>query len=625
MGKEQKKGMKGVEANFLTRGQALRRLQISLKDFRRLCILKGIYPREPTKKFSGADKTYYHVKDVAFLAHEPLLDHYRQFKAFMKKLRRAAGRKNYADAQRREETAKPTYTLDHLVKERYPRFVDALRDLDDALSLVHMFASLPKMLSATAGHTHTCKKLVDEWSYYVAKSGCLSKCFVSIKGIYLQAGVQGLPITWLRQHQFTTHYPKDVDFRIMLTFLEFYETLLKFVLFRLYSGLGLQYPPTFDCDLEGAGAGMLAIKAQEGAADAAGLTKSGAGDAASSSSAGKAKHSGGKSKSTLQKASEKNLASLDKKMGDICAKDAAAAEAEAAEDEKELGSELTVPLEAAFLGQDVSEETLVLDQVCAQLESDEEKRKRLLRGLKVFFCREVVPKGWLEMVVVGCGGVVGWDGEGSPFSVEDTSITHQVTDRPDTGLRVKHREYVQPQWLLDSLNACMKLPVERYSPGCELPPHLSPFVDDTAEGYVPAYREELDKLKAAKYGQRSEARDKSSEEGSGEEGESSDEGEAPELDAQQMDEAEEEAAVAAAGLGGGGVKHNEKEEEKELAKIMMSKKAKRLYGRMQHGLGKEREKVERLKAKRKSIEAKYAQEAPPPKKSKKKNRKKTAE
>lgn len=38
---------------------------------------------------------------------------------------------------------------------------------------------------------------------------------------------------------------------------------------------------------------------------------------------------------------------------------------------------------------------------------------------------------------------------------------------------------------------------------------------------------------------------------------------------------------------------------------MMSKKAKRLYGRMQHGLSKRREEVERLKAKRKKIDSQY--------------------
>ena len=88
MGKKQKKENAGLEATFIGRSKALKMLQVTIKDFRRLCILKGIYPREPRGRVPGKKKgqTFYHIKDIRAIAHEPILESFREFRAFMKKV-----------------------------------------------------------------------------------------------------------------------------------------------------------------------------------------------------------------------------------------------------------------------------------------------------------------------------------------------------------------------------------------------------------------------------------------------------------------------------------------------------------------------------------------------------------
>lgn len=139
MGKKIKKGTKGEKSQYLTRSKAIRKLQLSLKDFRRLCILKGVYPREPKKKFEGTNKTYYHIKDLKILMHDRLLEKFRDIKAHLKKHKKLLGKKEKKLAEDHMKKA-PTYTLSHIIKERYPTFFDALRDLDDALCLICLFA-----------------------------------------------------------------------------------------------------------------------------------------------------------------------------------------------------------------------------------------------------------------------------------------------------------------------------------------------------------------------------------------------------------------------------------------------------------------------------------------------------
>ena len=154
MARIKRKGTSGNAKNFITRTQAIKKLQISLADFRRLCIFKGIYPREPrnkkkANKGSTAPVTFYYTKDIQYLLHEPVLDKFRQHKTFAKKLQRALGKGEISSASKLEQN-RPKYKLNHIIKERYPTFLDALRDLDDPLNLSLIHISEPTRQCCTS-------------------------------------------------------------------------------------------------------------------------------------------------------------------------------------------------------------------------------------------------------------------------------------------------------------------------------------------------------------------------------------------------------------------------------------------------------------------------------------------
>lgn len=185
MGKKIKKGTKGEGSQFLTRSNAIRRLQLPLQDFRRLCILKGIYPREPKKKLKGSDKTYFHIKDLKILEHDQLLQKFWDIKAHLKRHKKYLGQKNFQRAEEHMQL-KPRYSLATVIKERYPTFIDALRDLDDALCLVALFANFPRhqSLDISAKDIELCSRLYKEWMTYCTIAQAFKKAFFSIKGIY---------------------------------------------------------------------------------------------------------------------------------------------------------------------------------------------------------------------------------------------------------------------------------------------------------------------------------------------------------------------------------------------------------------------------------------------------------
>ncbi|KAG0659799.1 mRNA-binding ribosome synthesis protein nop7 [Rhodotorula mucilaginosa] len=481
-----KKGEAGASKNYITRNQAIKKLQCTLGDFRRLCILKGIYPREPknrkkANKGSSAPASFYYAKDIQYLLHEPVLHKLREHKAFAKKLSKAVGRGEYGLAKNLEEQ-KPTYRLDHIIKERYPTFVDSLRDLDDALSLIVLFAALPATSTIPAPVIANCARLAAEWQLYVMRTRSLRKVFLSIKGIYFQAEVHGQTITWLVPYQFTQTIPSDLDYRIMLTFLELYQTLLGFVFYRLYTDINLVYPPKLDQVLDENGAGIGALLLEE--AGAKGLVVE------------RMPEAGGEHGDAAEAKEKKRVYAKDvrKQIHEI---EKAGAAPTTTEDE-ETAPAATVPDAAIELdvfptpaGTDASDPTTSVTQPSSLTASTD------LFAPYFFYISREVTRPTLEFVIRSFGGRVGWDpvlGAGSPYKEDDPRITHHVLDRPvlpeTFASHPGKRAYIQPQWVIDCINRKTLLPTDEYKPGSVLPPHLSPFVDEDEVrergGYVPA-------------------------------------------------------------------------------------------------------------------------------------------
>jgi len=482
----------------------VRKLQISLPDFRKLCIWKGIYPREPrnkkkASKSSSASTTFYYTKDIQYLLHEPLLQKFREQKALEKKISKALGRGDAHDAQRLErnasrpeKTGKTKYTLDHVIRERYPTFIDALRDLDDCLSMLFLFANLPSTSTVPAKMIARCERLCLEFEHYLIISHSLRKSFLSIKGIYYQATIQGQDILWLVPYRFNQRVTGDVDFRIMGTFVEFYQTLLGFVNFRLYTSVGLVYPPKFNATSDDQGAELGAFTLE--------------GNSVGPLQQPKLQITNGDSKDAppdpkLQAEIDKLMLQLNEpeKETEHVYRDKTVDEGE----DEELGTDAIDKFELAAPGGDL----------LPQPDYSTTDPSTLFSNLTFFLSRET-PRQPLELILraFGCKRV-GWDpvlGDGAFTHNElDPSITHQVVDRPpiqalrpengeasvednqtaqrlQSGLRVPGRIYVQPQWVWDSINDEELKRPDLYAPGAQLPPHLSPFVKKVRGQYDPS-------------------------------------------------------------------------------------------------------------------------------------------
>ncbi|NWV64884.1 PESC protein, partial [Malurus elegans] len=438
---------------------------------------------------------------------------------------------------------------------RYPTFIDALRDLDDALSMCFLFSTFPRTGKCHVQTIQLCRRLAVEFQNYVIASRSLRKVFLSIKGIYYQAEVQGQPITWITPYAFA----HDVS-----TWGE---------------------PGGSPGKGEGPSPGNQAQEAH--------------GDTALGHP--------GMPRSCLCQSPQFLLSSVIHRLSALSAS-LARAVAPTHEEEVEM-DEFPVDGETA-------------EQMDSKKKEQEalEKHKKLFEGLRFFLNREV-PREPLAFVIRCFGGQVSWDKSlciGATYDAADPSITHHIIDRPRVDKQVVGRYYLQPQWVFDSVNAKLCLPVADYFPGVLLPPHLSPFVTEKEGDYVPP--EKL-KLLALQRGENPDEQSEEEEEEDEEDEDDNDKEEEEEVDESEKEEEmklrkmEEQKTQSTQSNKALPVKVTEgkvhvedkqrleqeqQSEEKRLAIMMMKKREKYLYKKIMFGKKRKIREANKLAEKRKA-------------------------
>jgi len=585
MGQMKKKFQSGAATQYISRKKACKRLQLSLADFRRLCIFKGIYPRQPenkkkVNKGSTSNKTFYFLKDIQYMMHEPIINKFREYKIFARKLRKAEARDDKTRAAAIRE-GRPTHTLDHIVLERYPSLDAAIGDLDDALNLNFLFARLPKSGRIYVETIELCRRLTVEFMHYVMMTRSLSKVFISIKGYYYQADIMGHKVTWIVAHPNPHAHPTDVDFKVMSSFTEISSTMLGFALYGLYQKANLFYPPKLNLK-------TITNQASNNDDEEFYCDK--------------------------EEMASETVNSLNAALTRACPVED--------DDNDELDEELEILKKE---NPDASEKDYVEKQAEAKA------FKKLFEGKKVFISREV-PREPFVFMIRSFGGEVSWPktvGIGSTFDESDPTITHHLVDRPNPKMDHGdgHRKYVQPQWVADCVNARVLISERDYMPGMKLPAHCSPFADESEGMHIPLERQRIIDMQK---GNLNLGDDEEKDLSESEEEEDSDE---EDVDEEEVEKAEEDEKETEKQTSSGSSKkdvviqeapkdtHKNSRADKvsaedlRLAKKQMSKKTKKLYGRIMYSERRKARQAEELKNKRKAIDEAAKQD----KKKRKKN------
>jgi len=196
-----------------------------------------------------------------------------------------------------------------------------------------------------------------------------------------------------------------------MTFLELYQTVLGFVLFRLYHEINLNYPPKLDSSKDDAGAGIGALLLEETSRTLTIEGKKG-------------------TEEGLQKDGKKVSAKdVKKQIRQITHHSGAANGSDVTVQEDIEGDSMIVETTS---GKEDIPRSLDESEVTPANQTSDEELANIFSEYYFYLSREVT-RPTLEFVIRSFGGQVGWDatlGAGSPYTIDDPRITHHIIDRP---------------------------------------------------------------------------------------------------------------------------------------------------------------------------------------------------
>ena len=268
----------------------------------------------------------------------------------------------------------------------------------------------------------------------------------------------------------------------MLTFLELYQTLLGFVFFKLYTDAGLVYPPPLDAKKDEGAAGVDAFALQEA-------------KEVKPTTVAKSKVVEVDGKRISSKDVRQTIKSITASTSGDADVDMPSEDAAPAAEEDEEFVEDTTEENADDVPSAPPLTTAALPTLKTLSTLPQSTSSKLFAPYTFWLSRET-SRPIFEFIVRAFGGRIGWpatSGSGSPYDEADESITHVIIDRPVVQRegeseaereRRQRRKHVQPQWVVDCINAGKILLEDLYAQGKTLPPHLSPF-GERADAYDP--------------------------------------------------------------------------------------------------------------------------------------------